>query len=48
MALRGKRLLAHNVNYSKISQEVKNFGIDRAMFIFIEGEESEDFVRFLP
>jgi hypothetical protein len=48
VALFGKRLLAHDVDYSKVSQEVKSLGIDRAMFMFIEGEETEDFVRFLP
>ena len=48
VALRGKRLLAHNIDYSKVSQEVKNLGIDGAMFMFIEGEGNEDFVRFLP
>jgi hypothetical protein len=48
VALFGKRLLAHNVDYSKVSQEVKNLGIDGAMFIFIECGESEDFARFLP
>ncbi len=48
VALRGKRLLAHNIDYSKVSQEVKNLGIGGAMFMFIEGEENEDFVRFLP
>jgi len=48
VALRGKRLLAHNVDYSKVSQEVKGLGIDGAMFMFIESEENEDFVRFLP
>jgi len=48
VALRGKRLLAHNIDYSKVSQEVKNLGIDGAMFMFVEDEENEDFVRFLP
>ena len=48
VALRRKRLLAHNVDYSKVSQEVKSLGMDGAMFMFIEGEENEDFVRFLP
>jgi hypothetical protein len=48
VALRGKRLLAHNIDYSKVSQEVKNLGIGGAMYMFIEGEENEDFVRFLP
>ena len=48
IALRGKRLLAHNVDYDKVSQEVKSLGIDGAMFMFVEGEENEDFLRFLP
>src|SRR5215470_10253544 len=48
VALFGKGLLAHNVDYSKVSQEVKSLGIDGAMFIFIEGGENEDFARFLP
>ena len=48
VALFGKRLLAHNADYSKVSREVKSLGIDGAMFMFIEGEETEDFVRFLP
>ncbi len=48
VALFGKRLLAHNVDYNKVSQEVKSLGIDGAMFMFIEGEGYEDFVRFLP
>jgi hypothetical protein len=48
VALSGKRLLAHNVDYNKVSQEVKSLGIDGAMFMFIEGEGNEDFVRFLP
>jgi hypothetical protein len=48
VALFGKLLLAHNADYSKVSQEVKSLGIDGAMFMFIEGEETEDFVRFLP
>ena len=48
VALFGKRLLAHSADYSKVSREVKSLGIDGAMFMFIEGEETEDFVRFLP
>ena len=48
VALFGNRLLAHGVDYSKVSQEVKTLGIDGAMFMFIEGEGNEDFVRFLP
>jgi hypothetical protein len=48
VALSGKRLLAHNVDYNKVSQEVKSLGIDGVMFMFIEGEGNEDFVRFLP
>ena len=48
IALSVKRLLAHNVDYDKVSQEVKSLGIDGAMFMFIEGEGNEDFVRFLP
>ena len=48
IALSGKRLLAHNVDYDKVSQEVKSLGIDGAMFMFIEGKGNEDFVRFLP
>jgi hypothetical protein len=48
VALVGKRLLAHNADYSKISREVKSLDIDGAMFMFIEEEETEDFVRFLP
>jgi hypothetical protein len=48
VALRGNRLLSHNVDYSKVSQEVKSLGIDGAMFMFIESEENEDFIRFLP
>jgi hypothetical protein len=48
VALFGKRLLAHNADYSKVSREVKSLGIDGAMSMFIEGEETEDFVRFLP
>jgi hypothetical protein len=48
VALFGKRLLAHDVDYNKVSQEVKSLGIDGAMFMFIEGAETEDFVRFLP
>ena len=48
VALRGNRLLCHNVDYDKVSQEVKRLGIDGAMFMFIESEENEDFVRFLP
>jgi hypothetical protein len=48
VALRGNRLLSHNVDYSKVSQEVNSLGIDGAMFMFIESEENEDFVRFLP
>ncbi|MCI0388565.1 MAG: hypothetical protein MOB07_07340 [Acidobacteria bacterium] len=48
VALSGKRLLAHNVDYNKVSQEVKSLNIDGAMFMFIEGEGNEDFVRFLP
>jgi hypothetical protein len=38
IALSGKRLLAHNVDYDKVSQVVKSLGIDGAMFMFIEGE----------
>jgi hypothetical protein len=48
VALFGKRLLSHNADYSKVSQDVKSLGIDGAMFMFIEGEGNEDFVRFLP
>jgi len=48
VALLGKRLLAHSADYNKVSQEVKSLGIDGAMFMFIEGEGHEDFVRFLP
>ena len=48
VAMSGKRHLAHNVDYSKVSQEVKSLGIDGAMFMLIEGEGNEDFVRFLP
>jgi hypothetical protein len=48
VALSGKRLLAHKVDYNKVSQEVKSLGRDGAMFMFIEGEGNEDFVRFLP
>jgi hypothetical protein len=48
VALFGKRLLAHGADYSKVSREVKSLGVDGAMFMFIEGEETEDFVRFLP
>jgi len=48
VALLGKRLLAHSADYNKVSQEVKSLGIDGAMFMFIEGERNEDFVRFLP
>jgi hypothetical protein len=40
--------LAHNVAHSKVSQTVKSLGIDGVMFMFIEGAENEDFVRFLP
>ncbi|MCI0666379.1 MAG: hypothetical protein L0220_35470 [Acidobacteria bacterium] len=48
VALYGNRLLSHNVDYSKVSQEVKSLGIDGAMYIFVEGDENEDFLRFLP
>src|SRR5262249_16369455 len=48
VTLFGKRLLGPNADYSKVSREVKSLGIDGAMFMFIEGEETEDFVRFLP
>jgi hypothetical protein len=48
VALSGKRLLAHNVDYNKVSQDVKSLGIDGAMLMFVEGEGNEDFVRFLP
>jgi hypothetical protein len=30
------------------TQQVKSLGIDGAMFMFVEGEENEDFLRFLP
>lgn len=48
VALLGKQLLAHSVDYSEVSQRVKSLGARNAMFMFIEPEESEDFVRFLP
>jgi len=32
VVLFGKRLLAHNADYRKVSQEVKSLGIDGAMF----------------
>ncbi|MBO0861510.1 MAG: hypothetical protein J2P21_24075 [Chloracidobacterium sp.] len=48
IALFGKRFLAHDVDYSKVSQEVKSLGINGAMFMYIEGVENADFVRFLP
>ena len=48
VVLRGNRLLAHNVDYNKVSQEVKGLGIDGVMFMLIEGKRNEDFVRFLP
>jgi hypothetical protein len=48
VALHGKRLLAHDAEYNKVSQEVKSLGIDSVMFMFIVGEGNEDFVRFLP
>lgn len=48
VALDGNRLLAHNIDYSRVSQEVKSLGIDGAMYIFIERNENEDFLRFLP
>ena len=48
VALRGKRLLAHNIDYKEVSQKVNSLGIERAMFMFIEGEGDEDFLRFLP
>jgi hypothetical protein len=48
VALFGNRLLAHSVDYSKVSGEVKSLGIDGAMFMFIESEETEDFDRFPP
>ena|GEM_PF-2603642 len=48
VAIYGNRLLSHNVDYSKVSEEVKSFGIDGAMYIFVEGDENEDFLRFLP
>lgn len=48
IALRGKQLLAHNVDYSKVSEEVRSLSIDGAMFRFIESGKHEDFVRFLP
>src|SRR5262249_40619935 len=48
VALRGKRLLAHNVDYGKISREVKSLGIDGAMFLFVEAEAGiEDVIRRL-
>jgi hypothetical protein len=40
--------LAHNFDHSKVSQTVKSLGIVGVMFMFIEGAENEDFVRFLP
>src|SRR5262245_919591 len=48
IALFGKRLLAHGADYSRVSRGVKSLGIDGAMFMFIEGSDAEDFVRFLP
>jgi len=47
-ALDGNRLLAHNVDYNKVSHEVKSLGIDGAMYIFVEGNEIDDFLRFVP
>jgi hypothetical protein len=48
IALFGKRLLSHTTDYGEVSREVKSLGIDGAMFMFIDGAETEDFVRFLP
>jgi hypothetical protein len=47
VALHGKQLLAHNIDYNEVSQRVKGLGVEGAMFMFIEGEGNEDFVRFL-
>jgi len=39
--------LEHDADYNKVSQKVKSLGIDGAMFMFMGGEENEDFIRFL-
>ena len=48
VALLGKQLLAHHNDYAEVSRRVKSLGARNVMFMFIEPEESEDFVRFLP
>jgi len=48
VALHGKHLLAHGKDYSEVSRMVKELGEGNVMFMFVEDEESEDFVRFLP
>lgn len=47
VALRGKQLLAHSMNYDEVSRTAKALGEVDVMYLFIEDEESEDFVRFL-
>ncbi len=48
VALQGNQLLAHDLDYHQVSAEVKKLGAQNPMFMFIEAEESEDFLRFLP
>jgi hypothetical protein len=47
VALLGNQLLAHSVYYDNVSQRVKDSGVRNAMLMFVESDESEDFVRFL-
>ena len=46
VALQGNQLLAHSVDYDEISRKVKDLGVRNAMFMFVDADESEDFVRF--
>lgn len=45
VALIGNQLLAHSVDYDDVSGTVKDLGIRNAMFMLVEADESEDFVR---
>lgn len=46
VALLGNQLLGHSVDYDEVSQIVKDLGVRKAMFMFVDPDESEDFVRF--